>query len=263
MRVKIAVAAVGLALSGPALADYGSVYQYGNDNYANLEQTNSGAGAYVSQYGDRNHVGQNYEGTEYAGLRQSNVISGYASVSQQGNDNWAWTGQDGGTNQTIQIQQGGWRWNGETYVEYGNATNSYASIYQYGGGANQRADVFQAGLGNYMYGYQSGSDNQMTVLQNGSWNTAYNLSQYGSGGDANVMNLSQTGTSNNVGYYYYVTQSGAGNEMNITQNGDSNYVYQATQYGNNNVMNVSQTGSYHTISASQSGNNNNLRVTQN
>lgn len=262
MRFKIAVAAVGLALSYPALADYSSVYQSGTDNYAAVEQSNSGAGAYVSQYGDRNHVGQNYDGTDYAGMRQYNVISGYASVTQQGNDNWAWTYQDGGTNQTIQIQQGGWRWNGETYVDYGSANNSYASIYQYGGGANQTADVFQAGLGNYMYGYQSGSDNQMTVLQNGSWNTAYNLTQYGSGGDANVMNVSQTGTSNSVGYYYYATQSGAGNEMNITQNGNYNYVYYAQQNGTNNLMNLSQTGNGHSVYASQYGNGNVTSIKQ-
>ena len=87
MKLKLVVAAVGLAFSIPAMADSGGVYQSGNDNYANVEQTSSGAGASVYQSGDRNRVGFDYRpygyDYQYPGITQYQVNWGYASVQQQ------------------------------------------------------------------------------------------------------------------------------------------------------------------------------------
>lgn len=270
MKLKLAVAAVGLAFSVPAMADYGGVYQSGSDNYANIDQTNSGAGAYISQTGDRNRAGFDYRpyGYDYQapGIYQYNVNWGYASIGQYGNDNSAYTYQYYGDNQTINIQQGGWHCSGDTCTDYGPANNNYASFSQYSyGGANQAINVFQGGSGNYAYGYQQGSDNQMNVTQTGNYNQAQNLNQYGSGGDANVMNVSQNGNSNNVGYYYYyygVTQQGSGNDMSITQDGSYNTVYSASQYGNNNSLTISQNGVGHYAYSSQYGSGNTAVITQ-
>jgi hypothetical protein len=267
MKLKIAAVAVGLAFAVPAFADYGGINQYGNDNYANIDQTNSGAGAYVYQTGDRNHVGAFYEGYgDYPGIQQYNVNSGYVQTQQIGNDNWAWAYQYGGDNQVISIQQGGWRWDGENSTDYGAASNNSASFNQYAyGGANQSINAFQAGTGNYAYGWQQGSDNTMTVFQNGSYNYAVNLNQYGAGGAANVMNVTQTGTNNRAGDWYYysgVSQSGSGNQMDIAQNGSSNTVYQAQQYGSNNVMSIAQSGVGHYAYAYQSGGGNVAHITQ-
>src|SRR4051812_34592714 len=103
MKLKLVVAAVGLAFSIPAMADSGGVYQSGNDNYANVEQTSSGAGASVYQSGDRNRVGFDYRpygyDYQYPGITQYQVNWGYASVQQQGSDNSAYISQYYGDNQ--------------------------------------------------------------------------------------------------------------------------------------------------------------------
>src|SRR5712675_3454419 len=91
MKLKLAAAAVGLALSGTVMADSASVGQSGTDNFAFVDQTNSGAYASVYQSGDRNHAGSSYvwDGVTYyfGGIQQTNVSSGYAGLSQQGSDN--------------------------------------------------------------------------------------------------------------------------------------------------------------------------------
>src|SRR5438067_8934370 len=111
MKLKLLAAAVGVALSGVASADSGGIGQYGNDNFAYIDQTSSGAYAGVYQSGDRNHVGASYEYNYttyyYAGLTQGNVTSGYGYVQQQGSDNWAWMYQFNGSNLQAYIVQGG------------------------------------------------------------------------------------------------------------------------------------------------------------
>src|SRR6266581_3640306 len=109
MKLKLAAAAVGLALSGAALADSAGISQFGTDNFAYVDQTNSGAWAGVSQNGDRNHVGFSYEYNGvtyyYPGIQQVDVSSGYAYITQQGNDNNANIFQYVGSGMVATIQQ--------------------------------------------------------------------------------------------------------------------------------------------------------------
>src|ERR687888_1623994 len=110
MRSSLIAAAVGFAFALPAFADTTITYQSGNENYANVEQSNSlGSTVYVTQIGDRNRVGNLQEGTP--GVTQTN-LGGFeslntASVYQQGNDNQASSAQSNGSNLYGYIYQQG------------------------------------------------------------------------------------------------------------------------------------------------------------
>lgn len=193
MKLKLAAAAVGLALSGMALADGASVSQYGTDNFANVDQNNSGAYASVSQYGDRNHVGASFDfdGVTYyfGGIQQTNVSSGYAYISQQGNDNYASIYQYQGSGMGAQIQQGGSYWDAKAqqYTYYGAANNNNAVISQY---------------------Y---SDNVTALIQQfGDYNNAYVNQGYGSGNNATVLQIGNN-------HYASTYQTGTGNTVRIAQ----------------------------------------------
>jgi hypothetical protein len=173
MKLKLAAAAVGLALSGTVMADSASVSQYGTDNFAFVDQTNSGAYASVYQSGDRNHAGSSYvwDGVTYyfGGIQQTNVSSGYAGLFQQGNDNNGSIYQYQGSNMQAQIQQGGWYWDGEarqsTY--YGSANNNSAYVSQYFSD-NVIASIQQFGDSNYAGVYQGyGTGNNAAIVQIG------------------------------------------------------------------------------------------------
>jgi hypothetical protein len=178
MKLKLAVAAVGLALSGAALADSAYIGQYGADNFAYVDQTNSGAYVNVYQNGDRNHVGQMYtsEGINYyyAGVIQTNVASGYVNVSQFGNDNWANVYQYQGSGMNAQIQQGGGYYDqqAQTFTDYGPANSNSAYVSQYYSD-NVNGEIRQFGNNNYAYTNQYlASNSSATILQFGNGHSA-------------------------------------------------------------------------------------------
>jgi hypothetical protein len=192
MKLKLAAAAIGLALSGMALADGAGVYQYGNDNFVNVEQNNSGAWASVSQSGDRNQVGGSYtwDGTTYyfGGIQQTDVSSGSASIYQYGNDNYGSIYQTQGSNMQANIQQGGWYWDDKVqqYVFGGTGNSNSATISQYASD-NVTATIQQIGDFNYAYAAQGyGNNNNTTILQVGN-NHYASTYQTGSGNTIRVV----------------------------------------------------------------------------
>jgi hypothetical protein len=279
MKLNLIAAALGLAFALPVLADTTIVQQFGDNNYANVDQSNSvGATVHVTQVGDHNNVGNPVDGV--AGVTQTNIVGfAFANVAQQGDHNQAWISQNDGTNQTATIQQGGGGLGGD-------ASNNYAAWNQ--GGNTQTLTIVQGGSNNTAWGSQGGSNNVATINQRGSWNFAGALHQDGSGGAPNVMSITQSGDSSSAwsNVAWTLNQSGSGNSMDIeqsggfnntaqflsqagnnnvvtiAQNGTGNLVQFSSQVGSNNSVNVSQTGNFHGAGYSQFGNSNSTVITQ-
>jgi len=192
MKPKLIAVATGLALSGSVLADGGSISQYGNDNFAYVDQTASGAYAYVYQSGDRNRVGStytyDYTTYNYPGVYQNNVSSGYSYLNQWGNDNYANLYQVNGSNMNAYINQGGYFY--DDYLQqysYGSVNSSSAYVSQYEG-SDLNAQIYQIG-GPYNYASISqgyGSSNNALIAQIGSSHSA-GIGQSGSGNTARIV----------------------------------------------------------------------------
>ena len=215
MKLKLAAAAVGLALSVPAFAadvnSGASINQTGNGNYGAIEQSGALNGnAAIDQYGDNNKAGSESASggvtTVTAGITQIGTTGAFAQWVQYGNGNWGSITQTASANVTANIDQGGPN-NGAIIL----SNDNYASASQ-NAAPNSKIGIHQYGNGNAGYADQTGSSNESNILQVGNLNIA-NTYQTGSGATVNLASITQTGNSFSAG----IIQHGSGNTGKISQ----------------------------------------------
>jgi len=289
-RIIVTVTTI-LALSGLVLADSATVTQTGNNQTANVSQTNTGGldnTATVTQYSDNS-------GPQDAQVVQ-NGVENVATVTQNQTGigdttlNTAYIEQVGTHNMGTQYQNApgynsgqslyayqNYFWNTVNQSILGGYTNSFRATQngkfhdaqQTMNGAYIFGEIIQAGWDNHAVQDLTGMNHtNIDIRQDGEYNFA---SQTFIGGTWSIF---QTGQIDQLGDNNDATQysDGNGNEAIIYQDGDWNQAYQsmvgngnyayAGQFGDNNYASQTQTGDGNSSTVNQTGNGNSAIVVQ-
>lgn len=246
---SLLAAALSVVLASQAQADnLAGTEQYGNGNKLNATQSGTALGLTTSQVGSNNNIRSDQNGQDSDARLTQDGEGNYQSVYQFN----AYAEYSG--NHSAAIDQSG-AFNMAVVRQLDDAANS-ASIIQAGSG--HRIHVEQSVRVNHLSAYQSGTDNQALIVQEGG--ASAETSQVGTN---NSLSLLQTAWP--FGASSAITQTGESNTADIEQTDGGRYPggrVELTQNGQANNAEVAATGAWSILDFSQTGAGNQLTVEQ-
>lgn len=243
--------------AGSALAiarNSSDINQAGNENIADVEQTNTGVGSTAM---NSSSIGQNGDDASafvvQQGTGNSSAIDQFAAgaettfVNQNGADNIAVVDQFG-TGGTVTVDQG---------FSGGSSEGSMANVEQ--SGANGEVTVMQSGNAQNATVTQAGSTNLAEIDQSGDNNIA-EAAQSGAGSIVQIMQIGSV-----LGNSAFVAQAGSSSTFNANQTGSENVIGDAPDFlqsASSSSVGIDQNGTGNVVDGSQSGSVNSISINQ-